>query len=79
MLCIMAKLFLDNNLAVSSEFLYTVGMKNESKIMNDKELYELLFYVAFCGRVDSAVFDAAEKKDTKFFETLVSNWKEKNL
>lgn len=47
--------------------------------MNNKELYELLFYVAFCGRVDSAVFDAAEKKDTKFFETLVSNWTEKSL
>jgi hypothetical protein len=54
-------------------------MKNESKIMNDKELYELLFYVAFCGRVDSAVFDAVENKNTEFFETLVSNWKEKNL
>jgi hypothetical protein len=54
-------------------------MKNESKTMNNKELYELLFYVAFCGRVDSAVFDAAEKKDTKFFETLVSNWTEKSL
>jgi hypothetical protein len=47
--------------------------------MNDKELYELLFYIAFCGRVDSAVFDAAEKKDTEFFKTLVSNWKQKTI
>jgi hypothetical protein len=47
--------------------------------MNDKELYELLFYVAFCGRVDSAVVDAAENKDYKFFENLVSTWKQKNI
>jgi hypothetical protein len=47
--------------------------------MNDKELYELLCYVALCGGIDSEVFEAAEKKDTEFFETLVKKWKEKNL
>lgn len=49
-------------------------MKNKEK---DKEFYDLLMYIALCGRYDSHVLIAAERaaeEDYVLFEELVRKW-----